>query len=52
MIAESSVVPEGPDLPFYLVIMPWWKRWQEYTSGQTHHEPGPINQGTEMADLC
>lgn len=35
MMAEASVVPEGPDVCYYLVAYPWFKRWEDYCSGQT-----------------
>lgn len=31
MIEFGSVVPEGPNQPYYLVTMAWFTRWQRYT---------------------
>ena len=31
MIEFGSVVPERENLPFYMISMPWYTRWQRYT---------------------
>ena len=31
MIKYSSVVPERANLPYYLICMSWYTRWQKYT---------------------
>ena len=35
LMAEASVVPEGPEICYHVVAMPWFKRWEEYCTGQT-----------------
>ena len=31
MIEFGSVVPERENLPYYMISMPWYMRWQRYT---------------------
>ena len=31
MIQYGSIVPERENLPYFLIAMPWFTRWQKYT---------------------
>ena len=57
MMEMSSVVPEEAYLPYYIVSMDWYKRWQNYCnpkdddSDEEIVEPGPINGKSDVKGI-